>query len=244
MRYAVAVLMFLPTVALVAAEKRPEAGLINTVDRTFQSRFEKIDLKMFGVRRVPVTPEHEQLNRFSPETPEDKRLTSSLTESGWEAAFYVAGRKALRWVVAVEDLKTRVGKEAPKPDEARSLEWYSNHSVSKPIRLNKPAPGTGPLPAQDALLPRVREAFKEFADKKVSFEFQEAGWHVVARPIPASKQECLNCHKQDEKGKALKVGDPLGVAFYAFARAGEGKAPQQAAQAVKPRPKQQTGSLR
>jgi hypothetical protein len=112
------------------------------------------------------------------------------------------------------------------------------------VRLTKPVDGTAPLPTQLALIPRVPEAFQAFAGGKSSLDFEEAGWAVTARPIPASQRECLSCHKTDENGKALKVGDPLGVAFYAFARAGQGKPVQQANRAQKPRPKQQNGSLR
>jgi hypothetical protein len=244
MRRVGSVLLFLlPAVALMAAEKRPEAGLINTVDRTFQSRFEKIDLKVFGMRRIPVTPEHDEFNRFSPENAEDRRVTTALTESGWEGAFFVAGRKALHWAIALKDYRERRAKEeAPDPND-RS-EAFHSHAVSKAIRLNPPVKGTPRLPTQTALLLRVGDSLKHFAAKEPSYEFKEAGWLVVARPIPASKVACLKCHQKDEAGKALKLGDPLGIAFYAFARAGEEKAMQQAAQPVKARSKQQTGSLR
>ena len=237
MRAALIVLAVLPLAALVAAERTPEAALINTIDRTFQSRFETIDLKAFGMRRIPVVPEHEEFNRFKPENIEDRRIIQSLTERGWEAAFFVAGRGAI--LVAREAAKKPVARAKPVGVPAEGIEYMLHSPVSKPVRLNSPRAGGAPLPSPDDLLPHVPSAFRDFAAKRGTHTFKESGWFVVARPVPASKRECLSCHEFDESGKALKVGDPLGVAFYAFASAGEGKGVTSM-----PKRKQQTGSLR
>jgi hypothetical protein len=244
MRNALVLLAFLPAATLVAAPTRPEAGLVNTIDRTFQSRFEKIDGMMLGLSRIPTTPEHRELILFTPENDEDKRLTTTLKESGWEAAFFVAGRNALHQAATLALLRKKNPND-PRLSQGEVVDSFVHRrSVSKPVRMTKPVAGTAALPSQIALIPRVSDAFQAFAAKKASYEFEDAGWKFTARPIPASKTACLKCHKTDESGKALKVGDPLGVAFYAFARAGEGKAPQQFAAPVEPKPRQQTGSLR
>ncbi len=88
------------------------------------------------------------------------------------------------------------------------------------LRLDEPAAAA-----------RYRETFARGAER---YGFKAAGWEVEARPVRASDESCLRCHKTDyrtvhgvtekgvsfysvePKGNALKAGDPLGVLLYVY----------------------------
>jgi hypothetical protein len=211
-----------PVVNLVTstAERRPAAELINSLDRKFQLRFERVDLPVFGGSRIapePVFAGGSAHRYFSPENHEERRLVRALTDDAWDAVFYVAGRQTLALAAAEERFLKYGGKFGPFV-RVGSGEALAQHGVSKSIRLTR-VKCSVPAPTPESLYPHVFKAFREFADYKTTYEFHESGWLVSAKPVPASSRECLDCH-QDVRNP-LKVGDTLGVAMYAFAPADE-----------------------
>ena len=60
-------------------------------------------------------------------------------------------------------------------------------------------------------------------------DFMTQGWNVVARPVRASQEDCLDCHRyigltwHGYSGITPKIGDTLGVAMYAYRRKVEKK---------------------
>jgi hypothetical protein len=205
-------------VALIAAGglagpgSPPDPALVETLDRTFQSRFETIDGKLFGVERAAQTPAHAKTRRFLPKTASDKRLTGQLRDAGWDLVFFVAGRDALysaekfnkdpKWVEKLEAKVVAGGGIDP---------W---DGISEPVYFGKESEWARDLDPQLGM--KLPAAFTAFAAKKRSYDFATNDRTVVARPIPASKRQCLSCHTGRDGKKRLKLGDTLGVAFYVF----------------------------
>jgi hypothetical protein len=199
-------------VAFGDAAGRPDPSLVHTLDRTFQSRFETIDGKMFGVERAAHTPAHAKTRRFLPKTASDKRLTGQLKEAGWDLVFFVAGRDALYSAEKFnKDPKWAEKTQEPVAAGGGFDPW---DGISEPVHLTGVEEKAWELGPQLGM--RLPPAFTAFAAKKRSYDFTLKEWTVIARPIPASKGECLCCHLGRDGKKRLKLGDTLGVAFYVF----------------------------
>lgn len=226
-----------PPAPLPVVVRRPEAALISAIDRAFQSRFEVLDFKNLGMSRMVVTQDH-HFDRFSPQNAADLRLISALDHGGWDAAFFVGGRQAIQLATVKDEFLKRGGRLVPFV-EIGSKKETAPRAVSKPILINT-ADAATPLPSREDLYPRVVEAFRRFAAKESTYEFRHGDWLVITRPIPASQAKCLSCH-QSENGNTLKLGDPLGVALYAFAQR-EDASEQEPSRAMESAPGQQAAA--
>ncbi len=193
---------FLAIAALASGSPdRPESGLINTLDRCFQERFEAIDEKQFGLARIPTTPQHGEFRRFQPSTPAEKHAVGDLSRQGWDAVFMVASQHGLAAHRRAQRAgATRVGKP-----------------VSPPILLStgeSPSPGPTATALQDLQDATIADISR--ADRALSSVSSVSGWTLIKRAIPASKAECLRCHQTDPNGKRVRLGDALGLAIYGF----------------------------
>jgi hypothetical protein len=200
---------------------KPEGGTVNTLDRVCQERFETIDWKNFGISRIPVldTPQHFGLRNLKPSTDAEKGVVADLKTGNWDAVLMVAGRSArdaarLTKGRPAADLAVQQAVAEKMPVGSR----WTGRVISKPVVLTGDVTGAA-LPDQGQLVPKVAEAFNAFR-KQGSYEFRSGEWFVVARPIRAEKKECLSCHRADQDGTKINLGDPVGVALYAFAPAG------------------------
>jgi hypothetical protein len=79
---------------------------------------------------------------------------------------------------------------------------------------------TNPAVSSDAP-PRARDlwdesqqAMRQFTARE-SHEFANAGWTFVARPVRASDDGCLGCHRSGTE-TALELGDAIGAAIYGY----------------------------
>jgi hypothetical protein len=59
-----------------------------------------------------------------------------------------------------------------------------------------------------------QQAMRLFTARE-SHEFVNSGWTFVARPVRASDQICLRCHRS-ATGPALQLGDAIGAALYGY----------------------------
>lgn len=184
----------LGVVAAAAPRPTPDRGLVNTLDRVVQERFEMIESNFGFERMLRVDqPYHREFRHFVPADDAEKRAVADVGEQGWDAILIVGSR-----IVS--------------PAHPRRF-------LSVPLVLSAEKPHA-PLPDRQKALPaKAGAAFAAFAKGKPAYEFEADAWHMVARPIRASRKECLSCHKKDADGKRLKVGDPLGVAIYGFSPA-------------------------
>ncbi|HEU4387458.1 MAG TPA: hypothetical protein VFV34_06650, partial [Blastocatellia bacterium] len=82
------------------------------------------------------------------------------------------------------------------------------------------------LPVTAELADRGLQAMKSFAGRD-RYDFAAGDWTITTRPVRASAQSCLSCHMGNETrtvvaanqaapASSLKIGDPLGVLFYAY----------------------------
>jgi hypothetical protein len=205
-------------------------SVIAPLDKCIQARFQKVDGR-FGMARIIPATLHDGIY-FKPETTEESELIQQLECDGWQLAFYLASRRVLR----------------PDPDhvkhgdqtfEKRSLKGpisftpvglYDQDKLTEMLRL----------PKRQSLMDHVKSAMVEF-DKRDRYDFAIGKWMFAARPIRA-QESCLKCHNSNATANGywrienptaspdhtsdnapgeppLKVGDALGAAIYAIARA-------------------------
>jgi hypothetical protein len=65
-------------------------------------------------------------------------------------------------------------------------------------------------------------------EKRDAYDFVLAGWNFTARPVRASEDLCLRCHRGPvraslvaaaDPGNTLKIGDAIGVVLYGYTAA-------------------------
>ncbi len=194
-----------------SAGSRPtEARLADRLDPLFQERFRDLSEIMFGIRRLPATPEHNELIVLKPDRPAERRLLRELEAEGWRAAFYVAGAS----------VRERVRPPAPSRPEGEGLrraDRMDRRGVSEPIVLAGVRDRKA-LPRGEQLIPQAAAAFEALrtAERR---SFTVGDWRVEARPVRASSERCAACHRQQPETPDMRVGDLIGVAMYAFSRA-------------------------
>ena len=128
------------------------------------------------------------MGELRPETEAEVKVLSDIKNSGWEAVVFLVGRQALE-----------------------------SGDVSK---VHHPFGVTGSarrqdLPQTSRLEGPARQALKAFG-RDNAFDFREGQWFIAARPVRASKPECLDCHSRPGEKTAPRLGDPLGARMYAF----------------------------
>lgn len=203
-------------------------SVIDPIDEQIQKRFRTVD-GMFGITRV--MPANRHLNYFMANTAEEKAAVDELENAGLRVAFYLAGRRILGEKPAdnVFSLSGRhhiIGGPVPITQN----ESLKNGELMEDL----------PQPAQ--LWDDGQKAMRAF-ETKDHFEFSVGKWKVEARPIRAG-ESCLKCHFQPQPSakntgstpdfvkqlelnlngattlapsdRPIKVGDPLGVAMYAY----------------------------
>ena len=206
----------------------PPAELVERLDRAFQYRFATVNQNIFGISRIPTVPQHPELRVLKLDTPEETAVVQGLKELGWDGAFMVVSAVALQSLTRAHKLPPRASSEqaaaraaAPTGSAPRSRERHPaglvRRVVSAPLYLTEPKP-SAPLPAEDLLLPRLLKADPD--PRRIGArQFTIGGWVFDVRPIPAGKTQCLSCHKRNIDGSLMKLGDPLGLALYAFHKA-------------------------
>jgi hypothetical protein len=207
-----------------AARSSTQTQIIDALDDCIQQRFKEID-KYFGIRRIMVAGDTPHL--FKPENARELASLKELQKRKLEAAIFLTSRSVL----------------GARPEES---EWTPDKRVSTRKGVTTTSVGTGTgfsrriikgpvlisartveeLPRPIELWEQSHKAMQMFAEKHDSYEFTYGDWQFVARPVRASEQSCLNCHKTDlshvmgrlssNGGTELKIGDPLGVVLYAY----------------------------
>ena len=183
----VASLALFTTVAIVQADD-PIASL----NRSSQDRFKVVD-NTFGLRRIIVigdTP-----HRFRPENVTELAAVREIEEARLRVAMYLAGRRVLD---REPDLTTK---------EPLGL---NRRIIFGPIAVTSPESLDG-LPQAFDLIDESRAAFRTLITRE-RHDFELATWKFTARPVRATTEQCLTCHR----GRSL--GDPLGVVLYAYRR--------------------------
>jgi hypothetical protein len=153
---------------------RPEASLVQDLDRGIQARFrelrpEDIAVGRLGVSRV-ATIDRVDRGLIHPELKTELRTMDGITKAGWDSALYV-----------VEGLK--------RGREAGSL---TGPIVSREDLFSRFKDPSG-----------VREVAARAMSSKAPEQGAASGVAFEARPLLASEASCLRCHRRNQVGDAL-----------------------------------------
>jgi hypothetical protein len=187
----------------------PRVGTpLGMFDRCIQERFRLVDSQ--GMSRMPVT--HRGVNQFSPETSEETEAVDWLREEGLTMGFFLGGRRLL------------------DSEGMTEAEWEGSddrhRTMNGPIFVTDSlAPPDFPRPWELFSLGRKALAASTTTDSSTG---TLGRWSIEARTIRADRAACLLCHRSNRPTDAnpvakdqarLKIGDPLGVTVYVYARA-------------------------
>lgn len=227
-----------------AAQKADDCDTspIAALNEGIQFRFQEVDNNLqLGMRRAlpPRLRYHLHRNQvypltFSPNSIQELVAVDQLEQEGWQVGFYLIGRSILG------EKPDKSLWDDPKSD------YYKRKPINNPLLMTKTTKADELPAAWELWdeAQKVLKSFEASANRNQK-EFVVGAWTIAARPIRAGQQACLRCHLGDEKlvftGRAvmalpdelqeaatsgqpknspqeskLKVGDPLGVALYAY----------------------------
>lgn len=196
------------------------------LDREVQARFAVVPDKDFGLSRIG--PRH---GYFSPLTPREKSVIAALQKSKQEVVFYVVGRNTILKqhnvgsnlspvqgpVYITPHAPVQVNADVVPYTQAR---YFSSNGVAKDA------------PSDKQLIDVARPIFAD-ASIRLGTNTKINSWNVVARPVEASSQACVNCHnaritwKTPDKRTSwslsrsanldiVSLHDTLGIALYCY----------------------------
>jgi len=183
------------------------------LDAIVQPRFLQ-DAGRFGMQRVFRPYGHQWVGSFGPATPEEQRALSSLNSHSydWTISFlripHPRGHYAP--VEAHNPFVYRGDTTKIQPDvwhlavRRDTLPDRKAAGVPPPEHIGRISLSSAEVKLAIAALPKVR------AGEKVDIVGETR--HVVMRPVRASKEACIGCHK------GAKMGDTLGVMVYTVDR--------------------------
>lgn len=195
------------------AQSVHDSHTLDALDREVQKRFHNVI--GFGMARIGTE------KKFAPETSDEKSAVRELKREGYKVGMYLAGRAILD--------------DVPERDRYSKVVFGSSpagQGFSGPIFLS--STGAKGVPTAASLWDETRRALRSFESGSERYGFKSGEWDVEARPVRASAESCLKCHKArvkytvvtPETGEKvvksealedpLKVGDPLGVLVYAY----------------------------
>lgn len=195
------------------------------LDRAVQARFAVVPDSDFGLGRVG--PRH---GYFYPASALEKSAVGNLQKAQQEVIFYVVGRNTILKQRNYRDFAPVQGPVYITPRTplavTPTIKEYTQIRFFSPNGVAKDAPSDAKL---IALSRRVfdNDTLRNGTDGRIN------QWQVVARPVTASSQQCVDCHnnyapwKPEEKRTsfgftrlsnhdAVSLGDTLGVALYCY----------------------------
>lgn len=220
--------------ALASAQEDddPDALLISALDDCIQQRFQEVD-KGFGLRRV--TQPGETPHRFKPEQASEMRVVEELIGARLKVVLYLAGRSVLgpkpdetrSFFVESTTLRYQ-DKSQPREKTPVKPLLTLRQPIKGPVHVTPYGLLKADLPKPMELWEPSQKAMKAF-ETSDQYNFALGEWKFSARPVRASNQSCLKCHvgdtvtlpfeqDKDHPSQLLKVGDPLGVVVYGYAR--------------------------
>ena len=214
---------------------------LQSLDKDVQARFAIIVRSNFGMGRIVRRTDTHAL--YHPDTPGEVKHVAALKSGGQDVLFYVLGRNggldsAYSPLLKGPGIMTGPANKIPL-DKAQSLtlSLAGLHAEGNyATKFDPNAVDRHDLPRLLELQAIGQEALKQ-TDGKVGLGVQRAldtgGWTVVAVPIPASTQKCVDCHSNWEaKTNEVALGKPLGAAIYAYRTLSEANSPVVMAQAA------------
>jgi hypothetical protein len=190
------------------------------LDKVVQARFAVVPIDDFGMSRIG-----KRHAVFRSSTPQEKSVIAALDKKKWDVVFYVAGRSYLK------NEPSNLGPQfmqGPVFIAGR----YDASPLQNPYSYYALQPGTGELgqppdelpggnPVASPLKKPAMQALESFKTRGGT-EFAAGDWNVVARPVLASSQACVDCHNSRLRPRKLwgndwyRLDEPMGVAMYAY----------------------------
>jgi len=176
-----------------------EVRVISALNDCIQQRFKDVN-EGFGMARVlkPGNTAH----RFRPETVREVSAVRDLEQAHLQVVFYLVRRAVLR----------------PMPGPGYWDQQRGRGIIKGPVEITT----FRSLDSSNDAPPRPRDlwddsqrAMRLFGASE-SHEFVNSGWKFVARPVRASAEICLRCHRTGGEGTALELGDAIGAAIYGY----------------------------
>jgi hypothetical protein len=207
---AVLLVMSLAARSDVSAGQRPtdagrELAVISSLNDCIQSRFGDVD-ERFGFRRI-ITP-GQTPHRFTPENAKELDAVRALQQSGLQVVLYLTGRQILR-------------DKAPADLLTDDVAW---RFIKGPVVISTADGTAGTAPKPMDLRDESARAMRSFENRD-SYDFIHAGWNFTARPVRASDDLCLRCHRGSSRASlapspagtsVLKIGDAIGAVLYGY----------------------------
>ena len=194
--------------------------LLVALDKAVQKRFATLPVAGgFGMNR---------LVQFEPVTPDEKNALLALEKSPSQVVFYTAGRTRQmnpRNGVVVPTGAPIIGMRGPVRLGIDTQVVKGNHGNY--VSGEKFPLVSGRLASSDAptALAVKQHLTGSLDEVRVEPQHWKSGrWELVAVPVPASAPACVTCHnlRLNPRGTktefpALKLGDTIGLAVYAYA---------------------------
>jgi hypothetical protein len=190
--------------------------LIDDFDKVIQRRF--LTEPGFGAARLgsadgrPSGPNPGHMDSFRPNAAAELAAVTAFEKEGWDVGMYLFGRRV-----------------QPRTNTKKENDYDIRYRLFNPLPVTRGLKRSS-FRKQKKLANEAKRAFLEFQDPDspnangMKFEFGE--WSYIARPVRASSQSCLQCHKDyvitDKlaEGKFVarprRLGDVNGVLFYAL----------------------------
>ena len=195
---AFAIVHMMATATAAPQEERAASpvGAILALDAAIQKRFETVD-RRFGFTRLLLP---NGAHGFSPENDEEISSLRELEDANLRVALYLASRRFV----------------APAADQRAG---HTADRIRGPLAITRGPSGATPPAA--SMRSEGRKAFRLFERNDPQYEFPIGQWMVVARPVRAINATCVKCHTSSDdswptNNSDLRVGDVLGVVFYAY----------------------------
>lgn len=188
------------------------------LDAVVQARFAEVPTNDFGMGRIG--PRHEL---FRPVKPSEQVAIDSLHRVGQEVVFFVAGRNYLQnWPTAGGYPASLQG---PVYMTKKPLKVVATQTKGAYFAPNQPVFHTPQAPSDLPSEAELREPIKEMLNSSSRWDhtatldsktFIAGTWNVMAVPVRATKSECVGCHNHLSRRDPPRLGDPLGIALYAY----------------------------
>lgn len=237
----VALIVAVSSVALMVATSqvvmgdRSQASSISplkvaeTLNCLIQSRFEKIDMRRFGLSRIISTPSGHPSVALIAETPEEKKWLriANAAQRDYTISFLHMVKLTIDPERFTRDNLRLVTYRSALGDKPYLITvGYHVAETERPERsFSKEEARAKYRRSQDRLhaMTGLREQLNKLAvdvlprlKKGEKMNTTLDGWLVAMRPVKASKAECLGCHT------GVKMGDTLGAMVYAVSKRSKG----------------------
>lgn len=187
------------------------------VDSVVQARFAVTPTDDFGMDRM--MPRHAL---FHPVTIDEQIAIDGLRTKGLDVVFYMAPRHYITGQQPHNENQSKlqgpIYMTQPPPLVVNPVKDRQDPYYEPPVFQTTARPTD--IPATPDLQTQLRPMLMDggWLNKTTpdGANFKWGDWDVVAAPVRASGPSCIGCHSDFVRDDQPKIGDPLGIALYAY----------------------------